>query len=418
MSTFLTGTKALDNILTALRKYNLESQDILDLAPNETQFMSFLLKASYDPTDDAEWKSKEHDPVWRNRWFYAAGAGTWSSNAIANLAIDDGAGNAISWLTAGDQVRIRHAAGGNDTVAVITNVDSTTQIDLRSQPGAGSNETNIANNDLIYLVSSSMGEQSKAKTGLAHTIASNTFYCSDMEDAVSMSDVARAARTFGPEEWGWQLLQTFKNHKAKLNGAMLLSALDKETITINNGGETVRSTIGLITSLEDNTATLMNAQGVQTPSFSNYTWDDLVDDANDLFDAGSTIKPAICGRHVLAFFQKFGLGTVLGDAQINVAPMTNSFGVNIVKLTIGANELHLVPDQTLRNSSLYGYWMAVPDMEYVKYRPLVGHENLDTHIVRSVATSDDFRNYKDTFRTVAGLEVVHHTSHGLFKFTA
>lgn len=270
---YTTGTKVLGDVASALRIYNLREAQVFEPVKNETQFLSFLLKLRRIPVDDLEWKPITHTPNWINKQFYAAAAGTWSSNAIADLTVEATVGGSdnVGWLAAGQYLRIRHLAGGNDTLAVITNVDSQTQIDIASLPGQGSNETNIADGDRIQVIGEAMGETSSAGTAVEAILTTADMYAQEFERTWALSRGARATVVHGPEQWAFQAREALRDHKVSINRSMLLSTLDKQTRTIAGESVTVRTSYGAITFCEDNSATLMDSQGVQAPSYTAYT---------------------------------------------------------------------------------------------------------------------------------------------------
>lgn len=413
----VTGAKGLANFLTQRLKYNLEEAEVYEAAPSETPWLTFLLRMARKPTDAREFKSFANDPSWINRKFFAAGAGAWAGNAIADLAVDDGSGGNVGFLVDGLVCRVNHVGSATDTVFVITNVDSQSQIDIRSLPGEGSNEVNIADNDPIQVIGVAMGTSAKAATAMNSVLAQNTGYAQDFENAWSMEDTAEAEVVFGPNEWERLAAETLKTHKTDMNRAAILGTLDKETVTISGRSVTLYSTYGAMTFLEDNTAQTMNAAGVQTPSYATYDYNSFIDDMENLYALGSGNKIGVAGSTPLAMFSKIGTGSFLSGANVEVKQVTE-FGLSITKVRHPFGVFNLVWDKALRGSGLYKDILLGVDPAYIKWRPLVGNgKNFDTHLVTNTQARDEIRQRRYAYRTVAGVEMAFPSVHGRWLFS-
>lgn len=414
----VTGAKGQVNFLTDRLKYNLDFADVYEPARQETPWLTFLLKLSRKPTDSLEPKSFSNDPAWINYQFYAAGAGTWASNVINNLAVDDGNGNAVGFLRPGLLCRVIHASGANDTVFVITNVDSQNQIDIRA---LGANVTNIADNDKIQVLGTAMGSGSSAAPAVNSVLAVNQTFCQDFEDPWSMEDTAEAEGVFGPDEWNRLAAETLKQHKTSINRSMLLSTLDKQTVTlsgIDSGSVTLRTTYGIVTFAQDNSATLMNGYGPVEPAYNAYDYSSFIDHMEQLFALGSQAKVAIVGSSVLGFFSKIGSGSFLAGANVHVMNEAEVFGLAVTKIKTPFGVLNLFWDKSLRGSGFYKDYMVAVDMDYVKYRPFIGKgKNFDTHLLTNTQDQSEIRIRKYAYRTVAALEPAFPAVHGLFIFS-
>ena len=415
------GSKGQTNFLTARLKYSLDDAEIFEPAKNETPWLGFLLKLSRKPTTSLEPKAFSNDPRWVNYQFYAAAAGTWSSNAISNLSVDDGSGNNVGWLKAGLLCRVIHASGANDTVFVITNVDNQGQIDVRSLGGVGSNETDIADNDKIQVIGSAMGSGSSAGPAVNSVLAANQVYCQDFEDAWSMEDTAEAEEVSGPNEWNRLAAETLKVHKTSINRSALLSTSDSQSITlagIDSSAVRVRTMYGMVTFAQDNSSTLMNGQGVIEPQYSSYDYSNFIDHMENLFSLGSQGKIGIVGSSVLGLFSKIGSGSFLAGANVQVMNEAEIFGLAVTKIKTPFGTLNLLWDKALRGDGFYKDYMIAADMDYVQYRPLVGNgKNLDTHLLTNTQNRSEIRIRKYAYRTVAALQPMEPRTHGLFIFS-
>ncbi len=414
----VTGAKGLEQLLVDRRKYNLDFADVYELAKQETPWLTFLLKLSRKPTDSMEPKHFSDDPPWINYQFYAAGAGTWSSGVINNLAVDDGSGNAVGFLRPGLLCRVVHQSGAKDTLFLITNVDSQNQIDIEA---VSASPNNIADNDRVQVIGPAAGDGSAASPAVNTVLAANQTYCQDFEDAWEMTDVAEAEGIFGPDEWNRLAANTLKQHKASINRALLLSALSKKAVTfpsINSGAKTVRTTYGIVTFCEDNDSLLMNGEGVVSPAYNAYDYNQFVDHMEQLFALGTDAKLAICGSSVLAFFSKMGSGSFIAGANVQVMNEATVFGLNVTKIRTPFGVLNLFWDKSLRGKGFYKDYMIAVDHNYVRYRPFIsGRKNMDTHLLSNTQARNEIRVRRYAYRTVAALEPAQPAVHGLFIFS-
>ena len=83
----VTGAKGINQFLTARLKYDLDQAELYEIAPDETPWLTMSLQVLRKPTTAREFRSFANNPSWVRNRFFAAGAGTWSSNAIANLSV-------------------------------------------------------------------------------------------------------------------------------------------------------------------------------------------------------------------------------------------------------------------------------------------------------------------------------------------
>lgn len=417
----VTGTKAIGDFLSNRLKYDLDQAQVFEPAKDEVQWLSFLMKLGRKPTKSVQFQAFSNDPQWVTHRFYARAAGSWSSNAIANLAVaanKTGTATDVGYLVPGMLIRFRHQASATDTVAVVTNVDTQQQVDIRS---IGTNETNVADGDGVQVIGHAVGETSSAGTAAASKLSILQYYCEDFEDTWSMSDVAEGEDVFGPNEWNRLAAETLRIHKVKINRAMLLGQGASTNITlagIDSGAQTVRTTEGAITFCEDNASSLMDSRGVQLPSYASYTYDEFVDDMSYLFAYQPKGKIMVCGAGPLAHFQKLNSNAFLAAAQVTVNPDADFFGIKVTSLHTTFGDLILVWDKTLAGDGFYRDYAVAIDMDMVKYRPFIsGGVSLDTHLMTNLQNPNQPRVRKFGYRTVTGLEIAESRNHGLWKFS-
>lgn len=417
---YTTGAKAISNFDSSQLKYNLDQADVFEAAKKETPWLTTIMKLSRLTTDASTFKSYANTPSWIDRVFYVRAAGTWSSSAVGatsdNLAVSStqtGTAANVGWLVPGMTLRIKTATA--DTQAVISVVDTQQQLDLLSLTAT---PYSVADGDIVQVTGTAYGETSSAATAVNSGLTPVSHYCQDFENAWSMSGQAQAEVIFGPKEWFRLGAETMRTHKTDMNRGMLFN-IGNDATSLSIGGETVsvRTTDGLVSVLEANTATLMNNAGVQQPSYASYTYNDFISDMEDLFALGSSAKIGIAGSSVLAFFSKIGSGSFLAGANVTVNNAETSFGLNITKILTPFGTLALFWDKCLRGAGAFRDYLVVADLEYVKFRPLVGNGfNYDTHVVMNTQTASQYRYRRDSVRTVAGLQVNTYPCHGLFKF--
>lgn len=421
---YMTGAKAVGNFLTARLKYNLDEADVFEPAYKETQWLSMMLKLAKLPVNASTFKSFSNTPSWINRQFYIrqAAGDTWASSAVGAAltgttitvsSAPTGTAANVGFLVPGLEIRIKTAGG--DTAALVTAVTSQTVITLVSLTAT---PQSITDGDKIQVTGVAMGETSAAATAVNSILTANTHYCQDFENAWSMSNQAEAEVVFGPDEWTRLAAETLRTHKTDQNRAALLGiGNDATTITLGGESVSVRTTDGYITFCEANSSSLMNSQGVVTPSYAAYTYNAFVDDMENLFALGSAAKVGIAGSSVLAFFSKIGSGSFLSGANVNIQNAETSFGLNITKVMTPFGTLAMIWDKVLRGDGFFKDYMAVADLEYVKWRPLSGNgNNFDTHLLTNTQNPNQFRQRRYAYRTVSGLQANTPETGGLFKF--
>ncbi|MGQ4895058.1 MAG: SU10 major capsid protein [Candidatus Njordarchaeia archaeon] len=401
------------NLTADRRTYDIKLGDkIHELwKPSMVPFFTFTTKLRKIPTGDPKPTKLVHKSGWADRRFFAAGAGTWSSGEIANLAVDNGSGGAVGFLIKNLMLRIKHAAGGN-TTAIIKNVDSQTQIDLVA---VSSSPTNVANNDQIQVIGTAFARGSDKATATYDTVTTEYSYTQIFKTVVDVTGTLAATESFGGSEYERLLADKRYEHLTDIERAILFGERGATTV----GSDTVYTTYGIVPYIENNSS----ISTVKVPSYSSYTFDDFVDDMEDWFTKGgnqaTNEKLCLAGSSVIAFFSKIGTGSLWSDAQVQIQHGETEWGVHVDTVKHPFGVLHLVHEPLFRGNSTYAFfkdYMVGVDLENVELKPLKGNGiDRDTRLVKNLQTSED--KYIDEYRTELALLPFLAETHALFKFS-
>jgi hypothetical protein len=418
---YSTGTKDTTNVADSSasvfrRKYAM-TDEIRELWPDETPFLTFSSNMRREPTDDPNPRKMVHRSGWVDRKFYAAGAGAWSSAANGasvdgGVSVDNGAAANVGFLVAG--LTCRAKTTGGDTVFLINNVVSQKHIDaisISASPNA------IADNDEIQVIGTSFIRGADKATATYDVVDYEATATQIFKTTIDVTGTLAATGLYGGSEYDRLSADKFKEHKTDIERSLLFSAYSS-TGTADASSNVYWTTYGIVTFIEDNSST----SNVFTRSYNSYVFDEFIDDMEDWFTKGgnraTNEKLFLVGSSVLGFFSKIADGKMWADAQINIDSGMSAYGVNVMSVKHPFGTLNLVHEPLFRGDStnaFYKDYAAGVDMMNYSYRPLEGNGiSRDTHLIEGLQTTYD--KVIDQYLTEAAGHPTLAETHALFKF--
>jgi hypothetical protein len=417
---YSTGTKDTSNVKdsssTVFRRKYAMTNEIKELWPDETPFLTLSANMRREPTDDPNPRKMVHKSGWVDRRFFAAGAGSWSSTANGasidgGVSVDNGAAANVGFLVAGLVCRAK--TSGGDTVFFINNVVSQKHIDaisISSSPNA------IADNDQIQVIGTSFVRGADKATATYDVVDYEATATQIFKTTIDVTGTLQATGLYGGSEYDRLSADKFKEHKTDIERSLLFSAYSS-TGTSDASSNVYWTTYGIVTYIEDNSTT----SNVFTREYNSYNFDDFIDDMEAWFTKGgnraTNEKLFLAGSSQVAFFSKIADGKLWADAKINIDSNMSAFGVDVQQIKHPFGTLNLVHEPLFRgdstNSFYKDYGCGVDMMNY-SYRPLEGNGiSRDTHLIEGLQTTYD-KTIDQYLTEVAGHPTLAET-HALLK---
>jgi hypothetical protein len=419
---YTSGTKDTANVADSSsnvfrRKYGM-TDEIKELWPSETPFLTFSSNMRREPTDDPEPRKMVHRSGWVDRRFFAAGAGAWSSAANAasidgGVSVDNGSAANVGFLVAGLVCRAKTTGG--DTVFFINNVVSQKHIDaisISASPNA------IADNDEIQVIGTTFTRGADKATATYDVVDYEATATQIFKTTIDVTGTLAATGLYGGSEYDRLSADKFKEHKTDIERALLFSAYAASG-TADAASAVYWTTYGIVTFIEDNSTT----SNIFSREYNSYVFDEFIDDMEDWFTKGgnraTNEKLFLSGSSVVGFFSKIADGKLWADAQINIDSSQSSFGVDVQVIKHPFGTLNLVHEPLFRGDStntFYKDYACGVDMMNYSYRPLEGNGiSRDTHLIEGLQTTYD--KIIDQYLTEAAGHPTMAETHALFKMS-
>lgn len=419
---YTSGTKDTTNVKdsssTVFRRKYAMTEEIKELWPSETPFLTFSSNMRREPTDDPNPRKMVHRSGWVDRKFYASGAGAWSSSANGasidgGVSVDDGAAGTVGFLV--DGLVCRAKTTGGDTVFLINNVISQNHIDAIS---ISSSPQSIADNDQIQVIGTSFVRGADKATATYDVVDYEATATQIFKTTIDVTGTLAATGLYGGSEYDRLSADKFKEHKVDIERALLLSAYSS-TGTSDASSNVYWTTYGIVTFIEDNSST----SNVFTREYNSYVFDTFIDDMEAWFTSGgnraTNEKLFLAGSSVIGFFSKIADGKLWADAQINIDSNNSAFGVDVSVIKHPFGTLNLVHEPLFRGDStnaFYKDYACGVDMANYSYRPLEGNGiSRDTHLIEGLQTTYD--KMIDQYLTEAAGHPTLAETHALLKMS-
>jgi len=448
-----TGSGGTSGVLyTDRRDFYLRPEYVAELYPSVTPFTTMLSKLPSVKSKDPEFKLFEHESEFISMEFYVGEAIDWDSGGsynrtYANLSIELTAGgsNAVNFVKKGDIIEIRAKSAGNRNSglgtstyireneivarAIVTNVDSTTQIDIKCLDRDGSLCYDVVDQDPVRVISHADPEGSKAPDTWSDELTVVWGSTQIEKTALYISKtLADAALRGYSNELAFLRAEKGKEHKWKLEGMYLMGQMSQygasytsrsdapSHITNPNSsdesyGNTWRTSWGIIPLLE--TYGTSNEQ-VFDREYSNYDMDKFIDDyeARSQYFNEDVNEYAFVGSNVLAYFSKTGSDSFFsrsGGAFSLSEWRATSLGFQVRTLTHPFGQTHLIWTPRLRGEP-YKHCMVIVDPKNVSR---VVYEET---VYQTGLADNDLHGYKEQYLSDEGLGATLLKRHALWKF--
>jgi len=458
MATYLGGKHTYSDsasgvLYTDRRQFYLNNK-VAELYPEATPFLAFVnkLKVENKP-DDPEFKMFTHESQWVDMDFYSAEAINWDASSwdgtYDDWSIDNGAGVGVGFLQKGDIIEIKAASagtrntgnGGSGSVAanqviarcVITDMYTVasgvcTAISVENLSYTGADTYDVADNDLVRVISSAATEGSTSTDGWNDELSVVWNQTQIIKSPYKVSNTIKAAVLRGyPDELMRLRSEHGKFHNVKINNAFLrgyamkpgslstrataFSAFTDPNSDTNASGEQIRATWGIIPLLE--TYGTANEQ-VFSRQWASYDVDAFIDDMTarqKYFNSDKVVEYAFAGRKFMAELSKTGPNSFMarsGGSFELLKPRDTAIGFQIRTLVHPFGMIHIALDPSLRDDPYTNMMVIVnpEDIGRVIYRPDEFQAGIQ---------ANDADHIKEQYLSDTGLVVSQVKKHALFK---
>lgn len=412
-------------LYTERRIFDLDRNIVKELYPDVGRFTTFIGKLSSLPTNDPDYKMFEHRSVWPDMKFYVGGTGTWTNSgtvwSISNLTVELSAGGSddIGYAVDGLILEFRDAVTDVvNGVAVITNVDTQQQIDVKAiRKGATAGDAglaDLADGDVAYVIGNAHEEGSGSPEAWADELVVVWNSAQIMKSPVEITGTLYEMALRGySNELARLRREKAMEHKMLKNAYFLkgvrnnnLSAPDHQ-VGANN--RQLRTTMGIIPAL----SILGTSDNKFSNSYASYSYDNFVDDTEKIFARTNErgVKYGFGGPKVISFYAKTGTSGFLGNsnATLNVANGQSRFGFPIKVIESPHGDLVITKDIALKGP--YTSTLVVIDPKNI------GHRIYRNPKYETAIQLPDVDGIKDQYKSDEGLDITLIETHSLVEFS-
>ena len=396
-----TAQTNLLNGIDSRRGFSFDSQ-ITELEPNVTPFVSTLMAYKRMAVNDPDHKYLEHRPAWMdNRQFYSGAAvacsATYAGEAFANWAVQatvDGS-DAVDYLTASaEEPYVLQVLDADDTTKycnfLVTNVDSTTQIDviqLTDTPGFS-----VADNDPIYIIGTAFDEGGNKTTAYQDIVSVKWASTQIFKTLVSASRTTMKTWVAGGNEWERLQAEGANTHKVDMERAFLFGSR-----AINTSGQgtandpfgapvatqlagtatkPVRTSISIQQASAWADSVGMGGSRVFSNTEADYDYNVFLADMQELFEFGSESRYFFGGQGVLTILTQMALDT---NTNLTSEQGTNEAGVKFTKFKTPHGDLKFVRHKLFRgNYAKKAFAVDMNNIELMVFDGTFIRENVET----------------------------------------
>ena len=387
-----TAQTNLLNGISSRRGFSFAEQ-ITQLVPNAAPFVSTLLQYKRKSVNDPDHKYQEHRPAWLdNRYVELNGAlacsATYAGKTFDNAGGDPATITNSAWLvdtanTAPDQRYIFQLVDADDSSKfcnfLMTLVTSGTEIDLiqlTDTPGFDG-----AAGDKLHIIGTCFAEGTNKTTATYDLVDVRWASCQIFKTLVQASRTTMKTWVAGGNEWDRLHSEMAIMHKVDMERDFMFGSRSINTAdqgTANNpwgapvatalaGGSVGTATLPVRTSISIqqaahwvDSAYCMGGSRVFNNTMSSYTYNDFIDDMEELFEFGGESRYAFGGRGVLSFLNKMALDS----HSITISPGANEAGVNFKKFITPHGDVNFVTHPLFRGD--YARKMFAVDMNNIE----------------------------------------------------
>ena len=316
--------------------------------------------------------------------------------------------------------------------AVITSANSSTEVQMKQLGTSAS--LNTADNDVFRVVGSAYGEGAESPAAWADELkvvwGSTQIFRTSVQVTGSLLQAALRGYSNELARLRVEKSKEHKMHKERaflFGGSVLGTGLADsrdgtstetfgDTSRTDADGNKVRTTMGLVTALNDYGKTSGTDQNVFTITEASYKYSSFVDDMEKVFQyyPNSLEKVAFCGPGAISYFSKIDSSTGFwgksgGTLRLSQSE-TGSLGYAFRRLETPHGVLKLVNTPVMRGP--YNKYMVVvsdENLSYVQYRPMKYSTNIKTDNAPDLV--------KDEYFSDEGVGLTLIESHSMFKIS-
>ena len=425
-------------LFTDRRDFYISPDVVKELWTDVTPFTTVVANREQRTPTDPVFKMFEHRNPWQKQEFSAAsnpGSLAAGNTESDNTDVDGIVGLASSvdgsWVGLVCEVFDSTKTTKRGHALVTTAVDSNT---IKYKNIDRTAALDVADNDVFVVVGNAHGEGTTSPEAWSDELKVVYNSTQIFKTPLEITGTLEAAALRGESsELARLRMQKAQEHKVQKERAFLFGVSAEGTNLGDGGpsgsgdtfadsgitdasGNTVRSTNGIITSIEDHGASSGDDQNIFTISEATYSYTNFVDDMEKVFQyvPEEGMKMAFCGRGAMSYFSKIdGSSGIAGNSgwTVNLGPTErSSYGFNYRQLESPHGVLMLIPTPVLRGP--HNKQMLIVSDEnlfHAVYRPPVYQTN--------IKTDDAFDGVKDQYMSDEGIGITLVESHKLFTIT-
>lgn len=416
------------------RQFYIEPNAVAELYPSVFPFTTSVINAGVrNHPDDPLFKMFEHRSAFVRQYMQinmVSGATIPASGSAVSSIVVDGIKNLASTPDAsykGLELEVWDSSRTTKKgVVIVTNVDGSGNLTLKHLYSPAGADITIADNDYLIVVGNARGEGTTAPEAWSDELEivwnQTQFFSVPVEVTGKLykaslrgysNELARL-RAEKAKEFKMQQEQALLKGGSPLGTNMDGGDTFSDGLRTDADGNPLRTTMGLITAIEEYGYATGDNQNKFTINSSSYTYADFVDDMEKVFqyDEGQGTKFAFCGPGALSYWSKMdGTNFFAGKSgwTVNLSDFKSSqLGFNVRILETPHGLLYLVPTKALKYE--YNKTMVIPTMqnlEYVVYEP--------NEFRNDVKKDNDYDGIKDVYRGDIGLGIKLIESHNLIN---
>jgi hypothetical protein len=364
--TLLTGAEqSTDNTDNNVRDM---AMGVAELEPNVAPLLALLNKLSKAPAINPkiEWEEDESMPR----------ITTLSASAASNATTF---GVTADYFRVGDVVRF--TAGGWALVVTATAAGAISGTKI-----GGTAQASGASNAEVYIVSNANAEGSTLREIKYPQLVTASNYAQNIRTPFGVTGTEQATKHYGGDERKRLQVKFGKEHARSIEQTIFFGARDlKSTNQRFCGG--LKEFIA--TNVTNDTGGLTEAE-----------WQTFLKSG---FRYGSDRKIAFCSPTAVAALEGFARSNLKVEKNL----MGEKYGIQMSTYISGQGVVDIVMHRDWNDSSVYGGFVFLVDLDAVKLRPL-----RDTRL-RPNVQAPDYDGFKDEYLTEVSLEVKHERKHAL-----
>lgn len=340
--------------------------NVFELEPNVAPLLAITSKQSSEPAINPkiEWNEDESMPR----------ITTLSASAASNATAF---GVTADIFRVGDVIRNTVKGWGILVTATAAGAVSGSAI-------GGTAQTTATSGDELYLVANANAEGSTLREIKYPQLVTASNYCENVRTPFGLTGTEKATKHYGGDEEARFENKFGREHARALEQIAFFGLRDLKATNQRMAG-------GLLEFISTNST---GGGGTLTEA----TWQSFLKSG---FRYGSERKIAFCSPTVVQAVEGFARANL----KVNVPEKANDYGVVMKTYYSGQGIVDIVMHRDWNDSSTYGGYAILVDMDAFKYRPL-----RDTRLRRNVQ-APDYDGVKHEYLTEASFQIVHERRH-------